>query len=150
MIALCIRLALVSAVGIGAACADSRSPTMPSPPTASLPRPEPAFPAVTRPARVFSFSRELNYAVSGYTVGSRFVLYDDGGFALQYLQSAGSSEYRGTYVENGRSINFAWEGWSAAGPWGATGELTGDLLAVRYNLIMELSDFENAVYVRTP
>jgi hypothetical protein len=34
------------------------------------------------------------------------------------------------------------------GPWGAIGTLQDGTLTVRYNLVMELSDFEDAAYVR--
>ena len=47
-------------------------------------------------------------------------------------------------------ITFAWEGWSVAGSWGATGTIRGDRLTVQYNLIMQLTDFEDAVYARMP
>lgn len=73
---------------------------------------------------------------------------DNGGFVLQY---AGLGfEYRGGYAETKGAIAFEWEGWSAAGPWGATGTLKGDSLTVQYNLIMQLTDFEDAVYTATP
>jgi hypothetical protein len=47
-------------------------------------------------------------------------------------------------------ITFEWEGWSVAGPWGATGTITDGVLTVKYNLIMQLSDFEDAAYRLTP
>lgn len=49
---------------------------------------------------------------------------------------------------NGRTVDFKWEGWSVAGPWGADATLEGDALSVRYNLIVQLTDFEDANYVR--
>ena len=83
---------------------------------------------------------------STWTLGSRYVLYDDGAFALQFLSGR---EYRGVFQQEGGAITFQWQDSSLAGPWGATGTVTDELLNVRYNLIMELSDFENAVYRRT-
>ncbi len=97
-----------------------------------------------RPARVYTFV-DAPANVADYTRASRFVLYEDGSFALQY----GRGEYRGTYTEANALIVFQWEGGSAAGPWGATGSLSGDRLSVRYNIIMLLTDFEDAVYART-
>jgi hypothetical protein len=146
--------AVLALLMLGIGCSDSVSPTAPTaptPPTASPPLPAPGsdFPAVLRPARIYLFASELSYPVSDYTRTSRFVLYDDGSFALQYLQSLGSFEYRGKYTEANGLITFEWEGWSAAGPWGATGSRSDDSLSVRYNVIMELTDFENAVYRRT-
>jgi hypothetical protein len=52
-------------------------------------------------------------------------------------------------VANG-VITFEWEGWSVAGPWGATATISDDSLSVEYNLIMQLTDFEDAVYVLVP
>jgi hypothetical protein len=101
------------------------------------------------PARTFVFDRELSYGVSDYTKKSRFVLYDNGAFVLQFL-SLGEAGYRGAYEEANGVITLQWEGWSTAGPWGATGTLKGDSLTVQYNLIMQMTDFEDAVYVRMP
>jgi len=124
------------------ACGES--PATPTSPTASTSPPAGPFPDVLRPARVYAFV-DAPSNVADYTRASRFVLYDDGSFALQY----GRGEYRGTYTEADALIVFQWEGGSAAVPWGATGSLSGDLLSVRYNVIMLLDDFEDAVYART-
>jgi hypothetical protein len=86
--------------------------------------------------------------VQSYTLGSRYVLNEDGTFALQYPSLIG--EYRGRYTEAGGRITFDWDGWSIAGPWGAAGVFDGNRMVVRYNMIMLMSDFEDGVYVRTP
>jgi hypothetical protein len=96
------------------------------------------------PSRTFVFDRELTHAVQDYTKSSRFVLYDTGGFVLQFPRG----EYRGGYTERDGVVTFEWEGWSTAGPWAATGSLTGDSLLVRYNIIMTMTDFEDAAYLR--
>jgi hypothetical protein len=57
-------------------------------------------------------------------------------------------QYKGGYTPTNNSISFTWEGWSVAGPWEATGTLKRDTLTVAYNLIMAMSDFEDAVYLR--
>lgn len=140
-------------VVIGSACRDSASPAGPTAPTpiAPVPTQHPGsdFPAVIRPARVYLFANALSYQVSDLTRTSRYVLYDDGSFALQYLRSLGSLEYPGTYIETNSVITLNWEGWSVMGPWGATGSLSGDALSVRYNLVMQLTDFEDGVYVQS-
>jgi hypothetical protein len=100
------------------------------------------------PSRTFTFDHALSYRVSGYTTQSRVLLYDNGAFVLQYDSLGGG--YRGGYDETNGVIVFRWEGWSSAGPWGATGTLTGDLLTVQYNLVMQMSDFEDAVYALKP
>ena len=124
---------------------------MPTAPTPSrqgqaVPSPAPApapanFPALSGPSRTYTFDHELTYRVSDYTKQSRFVLYDDGAFALQYVALGG--EYRGGYTESNGVITFQWEGWSTAG---ATGTLKDGSLTVQYTLVMQLSDFEDAAY----
>jgi hypothetical protein len=108
-----------------------------------------SFPTVSGAAGVFYFLNQASYPVRGYTTSSRYILYDNGKFALQYGAYSGL-EYRGSYTKVDSLITFNWEGWSTAGPWGATGRLKGDTLTVAFNIIMELSDFEDAVYLREP
>ncbi len=137
---------------LGAACGET-GPTSPTGTSRALPLPSsPATPATTfpplsGPSRTFVFDRELSNGVSDYTRKSRFVLYDNGAFVLQYT-SLGDGGYRGAYEDTNGVITLQWEGWSRAGPWGATGTLKGDLLTVQYNLVMQMTDFEDAVYVR--
>jgi ABC-type transport system substrate-binding protein len=141
------RLGAVVLLVLSAACGSSglTSSTGTSP-TAALPLPTPprTFSPLSGPSRTFIFDRELSYRVTAYTRESRFVLYDNGAFVLQYVGLG--LEYRGGYTEENGRIAFEWEGWSAAGPWGATGAVQGDSLTVQYNLIMQLTDFEDAVY----
>jgi hypothetical protein len=106
---------------------------------------------VSRPARIYLFASGVSSRVGEWTSNSRYVVYDDGTFALQYLQSRGSLEYRGTYSEANALITFRWEGnQNVPVPWRpATGALSDDSLTVRYDATMNLDDFENAVYVLT-
>ena len=143
-----IRMGAIALVLVLSACSGS-GPTSPSPtspqPSSSpttLP-PAKTFPPLSGPSRTFNFDHELAYPVRGYTKSSRFVLYDNSAFVLQY---PGIGEYRGGYTATDGTITFEWEGWSTAGPWSATGTLTGDLLTVRYNFIMQMTDFEDAVH----
>jgi len=124
------------------------SPTASRPPvTASLPTPPPPgapigpliFPALTQPARVYQAP----------LLASRYVLYDDGDFALQFATALGPLvEYIGTYTETAGRITFMWEGWSVAGPWEADGTVTEETLTVTYNAVMVLSDFVSGAYQR--
>jgi hypothetical protein len=100
---------------------------------------------VSGPSRTFIFASELAYPVRDHTKNSRFVLYDNGAFVLRYLR-LGELGYRGGCKDANGVITFEWEGWSSAGPWGATGTLQGELLAVQYNSVMQHTDFEDAVY----
>jgi hypothetical protein len=120
--------------------ASSQRPAVPS-----TPAPSPSnFPPLSGLARTFAFNHELTYHLTDYTKQSRFVLYDNGAFVLQY-PSLGL-EYRGGYMESSGVITFQWEGGSTGGAWGATGTLKDGSLTAQYNLIMQLSDFEDAVY----
>jgi hypothetical protein len=116
-------------------------PTFPSQVTPA-PLPPTTFPDVVQPARIF---------IAASSAHSRYVLYDDGKFALQYLQSLGSWQYPGTYQEADGKLTFTFDGrgWSIPGQPDARGVLEGDVLTVSYNSIMQMSDFEDGVYVRT-
>ena len=140
---------------LSAACGESgptsptptpQSPVLQAPIPAPTPPPTKTFPPLSGPSRTFVFDRELSYRVSDYTRRSTFILYDNGAFVLRY---GGPGEYRGGYTETNGVITFEWEGWSSAGPWGATGTIRGESLTVEYNFIMQMTDFENAVYART-
>ena len=141
---------LVVALVLGGACSGTVTPTAPTPtPSPSpSPSPPPIVPGVAPPAGTYVFT-DTGVKVASYTQRSRFVLGDDGRFALQY---EGLAEYRGTYsyAEATGTITFGWEGWSTAGPWGATGAVRDDVLTVSFNIVMQLSDFENASYKRVP
>ncbi len=92
----------------------------------------PVSPPVARP--------NLTYAGNGL-----YVLYDDGKFVLQY-----GGEYPGRYSRADSVITFNFAAYSTAGPWQATGALSGDSLDVKYSIVMMLSEFEDGVYVRVP
>lgn len=146
------RGTLMVVLALSAACGGS-DPTLPTAPT-STPivsgQPTPPrknFPPLSGSFRTFTFERETTYHVSEYTKQSRFLLYDDGAFALQYASLGG--EYRGGYTEANGVITFEWEGWNISGPWGATATLKDGRLSVHYNDIMMWSDFEDAAYVLT-
>jgi hypothetical protein len=148
--------ALAAVLVLASACADPITPTGPTTPTGTTPspptpRPGSDFPAVSRPARIYLFASGLSHPVREWTSGSRYVLYDDGTFALQYLQSQGSFEYLGTYTQMNALITFHWQAnQNVPAPWRpATGTLSDDSLTVRYDAIMNLDDFEDAVYIRT-
>lgn len=142
-------LALLLMVVTACASPDATSPSKTSNSSAN-PAPAPAPPTESRPepagpSRTFVFDHEVSYHVSEYTKDSRFVLYDTHEFVLHF--DGLGIEYRGTYTESDGVLVFDWEGWSTAGAWGATGTLKGDTLSVQYNLIMSLTDFEDAAYV---
>jgi hypothetical protein len=142
------------AIGFGAlstllllsGCAGDHQPIAPSV-VDEAPTPPPTqtacvFPAFAQTDRVYTFA-ESRLPPAAHTRCSRFVLYENGRFVLQFgLTSA----YSGRYSVLDNVVDFQWDGLSVAGPWGADAVLDGDTLRVNYNPVMELSDFEDAVY----
>ena len=125
------------------------APSPPATPSASTSPPPPVFeprvfPPLTGPSNTYVFSGELEYRVSHFTETSQYVLYDNGAFSLQYLTLGGGLAAGAYLLQDGR-IGFAFSG---AGD--ASGTLNGDVLEVRYSERMQHSDFENAVYKRSP
>jgi hypothetical protein len=141
------------------ACSNAKAPLAPDvvsrTPVAS-PAPEagpnsadgrvPAFPGVSRPARVFIATDWPTYAMHGSPLASRFLLYEESTFSLQYASANYPFfEYRGSYEEDADAITFHW---GVCCGWGAMGVLRGDALTVKYSEQMEHSDFLSGVYVR--
>ena len=163
------RGAVVVLLGFSVACGSS-GPTSPSgtsqPPSLPSPTPRPPinFPPLSGPSRSFIFDGELTYLlrsadpnwprdVSDYTRKSRFVLYDNGAFVLQYPSlGEGGYGYRGQYQDANGVIMFICEfnGRRVGDPWDATGTLKGDSLTVQYDWNMRMADFEDAVYLLRP
>jgi hypothetical protein len=130
------------------ACDSADRLTAPSPPSTGQPPPTGGLPVppLTGPvSSTYHFSGPLSYPVSGYTPASKYLLYENGAFALQY-GSPVEFQYHGVHTrENGR-VTFDF---SPNGRWKAIGTLNGDLMEVRYNDLAEHSDFQNAVYRRS-
>ena len=145
-----VRGALVAALALCVACSDR--PTAPSqlppstgqpaPPTVTGPTPI-VVPPLSGPARTYLFSAQLGYPVSHFTMNSKYVLYENGAFLLQYVSLGG--ELTGVYESQNGRLNFRFGGGGDA-----TGTLDNDVLEVRYSERMQHSDFENAVYKRAP
>ena len=83
--------ALTALLVIATACTDGIRPTAPTSltPTSpagpvSAPGTSTGFPAVSRPARIYVAVNWPSYPMHGSPLASRYVLYDDGTFALQY------------------------------------------------------------------
>jgi hypothetical protein len=141
------RGTLFALILLSVTCGRIDRPTAPTPvatPVATITPPSPPaeYPPMRSGATLFEFSGPLSYPVRGFTTTSRYVLYEDGTFTLQYL----GFEYPGSYERDDNTIRFLFPGDAR---WYATGTATFDLLEVRYNDIMEHSDFENAIYTRS-
>jgi hypothetical protein len=134
---------LIGVLMLSLACGTER-PTAPSAvpaPATATPQPPQPLPS-GEPVATYVFTGPLNYPVSHFTPGSQYLLYDDGVFGLRY--DAFPHVYLGTFQQDDDTITFRF------GDQVATGTVKGDLLEVRYSEIMQHSDFENAVYRRSP
>jgi WD40 repeat protein len=129
-----------------AACGDGRTPVDPSNPLGVVPVPTPApivtaFPQLSRAGVIYD--RTTPSSIPG---PSRYVIYDDGTFSLQYLRPDwGFFEYLGRYLraESVLTLNFN----DNANSWQARGVLRADSsLTVEYNLLMGLDDFEDGTF----
>jgi hypothetical protein len=99
-----------------------------------------AFPPV--PAGALTYVR-VSAEMSG--AESRYVLYEDSTFGLQYLSARwGFFEYTGRYARVNASISLDFD--ANRPQWQATASIQGDSLVVTYNTDMMLSDFEDGVY----
>jgi hypothetical protein len=126
-----------------------------APPVTPPPVPvSPGFPALSRAGEIYLGAEEIYDVIAAYHGGkvvSRYVLYADSTFGLQFSSLRfGFFEYTGRFSRADTRITFDWDGWSSAGKWGATGTLQGDKLDVSYNYIMWMTDFMDGVYVRVP
>ena len=117
------------------------------------PVPTSGFPSLTQSGQIYVAPVGLYDAYAAYhgsSLPTRYVLYDDSTFTLQFLSARfGFFEYTGRYSRLNSKITFSWNGWSTAGPWGADGTLRGDSLSVTYNTIMMLTDFIDGTYIHS-
>jgi hypothetical protein len=140
----------IAVFALSIACSNANRPTAPSQvPTPLTPTSPPppivqplVVPPLSGPANNYVFSRQLEYPVSHFTLTSKYVLYENGAFSLQYVSPAG--ELVGAYLLDNGQISFRFSGGGDA-----SGTLSGDVLEVRYSERMQHSDFENAVYKRS-
>ena len=143
---------LVFTVACGNVPPTSPSKITPPTPPPSIPPPNPlTFPPLSGPSRTLIYDEEESSPASNFTKGSRFVLYDNGAFVLQYPPSIyGDGAFRGQDQSANGVLMFLFEfsGRSVGTPFDdATATLRGDSLTVQYKESMQHADFENAVYV---
>lgn len=110
--------------------------------------PLPGYPPVSTSGPVSVYER-----VGPHTIPpdwhSRYVLYDDGTFELQFSRDAGPPlSYRGEFSRTGSSITLDFDDDTR---WQALGSFNDDrsTLHVEYNVVMSLSDFEDGTYILT-
>jgi hypothetical protein len=168
--ALLVAIAGLVSLPLAWACFDQSSPTgyqsigtpsPPPPPSVPIappsipitPPPKPSeWPAPDRPATVFHEVGAIYSTVDLYhfhqgTPYSRFVLYEDGAVALQFISPRfGFGAYPGWYTRQDSVVSFRFV--NSFIEWSAIGRVRGDSLLVRYNDYMLHSDFADGSYVR--
>lgn len=106
-----------------------------------------SFPRLARPGKVYVAPVDLYDEYFTYHHGplsSRYVLYDDGTFSLQFLSNRfGFFEYLGRHTLEGATLKLLF---SDDPRWDAVATLEAGRLTVQYNVIMMLSDFVDGVY----
>jgi hypothetical protein len=141
------RLALLRAtlVAFTVACQDFSSPAAPppaAPPATPFP---PVLPEIRGPGTTYLEKTSI-YSRFGYV--SRFILYTDGTFALQFTGRGPPLEYAGHYTRTDSEVtfDFYWKPWSIS-PAAATASLRGDEMVVSYTEAMGWNDFIGGAYV---
>jgi hypothetical protein len=137
-----MRLGALSLLLALTACGSTSAPTAPLPfrdPAIAPPAVPPPLPK--RAVRVYAFEALLGRSTSSGPRNTQYVFYEDGSFGLQY---PGQVEFPGMAIEAGDGILLVFA--ANGGRWQAVGTLEDGRLTVRYNLDMQMSDFEDAIY----
>jgi hypothetical protein len=141
------KIALGALLVTLAGCKDSPLPFEPS----AAPHSEPSGPKTLADFPSPSSPADIYYRISPASIpgSSRYVLYEDGTFSLQYVRPDwGFFEYVGKYSRTHSSITFQFNGRNSAGLWLADGIVAGNSLTVEYNAVMAMADFEDGVFIR--
>jgi hypothetical protein len=102
-----------------------------------------SFPVPSSPASIYDRT-----SPSVFDGNSRYVIYENGTFSLQYVSPVwGFFEYPGSYSRTDSAITFQFD--ANGGTWLADGIVAGDSLTVKYNHDMLMSDFEDGVYTQS-
>lgn len=129
-------------------CADS-TPASPAPrqvPVPTIPPPSPPqAPSIPEPTVRYERVTPLSYGASDAYLLS---LSADSTFAIIFPNGRTFAAWSGRYSRSDSVLTFRYVAWSAAGELLARGTIRGDTLLLRYNTIMQLTDFEDGDYVR--
>jgi hypothetical protein len=138
------RLIVIFAALIAVGCSDGSS-SEPIPAVEPWKPANPVPPATPAPEILATFDR---LSPSSFPGTSRYVLYKDSSFALEYTTNSGFGPfaYPGRFTLTDSLVRFSFT--HTAGPdWVADAVLRHTVLAVRYNYAMQFSDFEDGDYL---
>ena len=129
-------------IAVACGSASSSEPIPAVEPSKPVNPPSPPLPA---PPILATFDRISPSSFPGY---SRYVLYKDSSFALEYTTNSGSGtfSYPGRFTRTDSLVRFSFK---QSGPteWVANAILRRTVLVVRYNPVMLFSDFEDGDYL---
>jgi hypothetical protein len=137
-----LAVVLTAAVVVSCGSSEPAAPPAPDQPVS----PNPTAPAPNPPATLGIYDR---LTPSVFVGTSRYVLYQDSSFALEYVAGA-TYRYPGRFTRSDSLVRFNFTVPAASEPWIANAVLRGTVLAIQYNTLMLLSDFENGEYLREP
>jgi hypothetical protein len=145
----------VVAVSLAATCvacgSDVSDPIVAPMPTVPTTQPSPVtdFPVLTHSGTIYGEQDDL-YAIYWPNQGrltSRYVIYDDGTFELQFVSAVrGFFTYAGTYSRSGADVVLDFSDSDTAGAWNGMATLSGDQMSVKYSVIMMMADFVDGIY----
>jgi hypothetical protein len=150
----CARRTLLAALAsLAAGCADDTpsgpaggrlrgAPIAVTPPP---PPPVPPAPTITGPAVLYERASPSAFGmIDAYLLSSGA----DSAFAIIFPGGTSHWGWSGRYAREDSVLVFHYNAWSAAGELAARGTIRGDSLVLRYNAVMQMTDFEDGVYVR--
>ena len=121
---------LVGVLAFSVACTEDRPAapsSLPTPAAPVQPRPAVDVPPLSGPSMTFHFlSGRFSRPVADYTAMSKYVLYDNGAFSLQFASPP--AELTGVYQQEAARITFHF---AATSLWEATATLNGNKLEVQ-------------------
>jgi hypothetical protein len=138
-----IRALLMAVTLIG--CSDGIFDPLAAPPPRPPVQPPvtPVTPALpTAPEQATIFDRLFPATVGSE---SRYLLLPENRFRLEYIGTFGYLAFPGRYSAGGDSLVLEFDG---ASGWTARARVAGDTLSVSYNLVMQMSGFEDGTFLR--
>ena len=136
-----VIFAFAAFLAVGCGGASSSEPITPAEPSKPVTPPPPPKPA---PALLATFDR---VSPSVFPGTSRYVLYKDSSFALEYTTSTSVViSYPGRFTRTDSLVRFTFTQ-AAPAVWEANAVLRRTVLTVKYNSTMLFSDFEDGDYL---
>ena len=125
----------------------SSPPSVPSPPAAPGRPADPPPPTIAGAAVLYRRASPLSNGGEDSYLLSREA---DSAFTIIFPNGSKSWGWSGRYERADSVLTFHYNATSGAGELRARGIIRGDMLFLQYNLAMQLTDFEDGVYISGP